>query len=147
MKKALLGMALLVLAAPAFASTNEIEIPALTPIPFIVSTPGDLLYGYVKNWGSLGDEKGPMTKLASHVADQLQESSCALNIRVSRGTSGRLEAQEGIANLACPQADGSLIVTELPGLIWDKDGFQGLKKGEVGEKGFFVLITAAHIRH
>lgn len=146
MKKAFWGMALLVLAAPAFASTNEIAIPALTPIPFIVSTPGDLLFGVVKNWGSLGDEKGPMTKLASQVSDQLQESKCAFNIRVSRGTNGRLKAQEGVANLACAQADGSLIVTEMPGLIWDKDGILGLKKGEVGEKGFFVITTAAHIR-
>nr|WP_193068961.1 hypothetical protein [Pseudomonas fluorescens] len=145
MKKALLGMALLVLAAPAFASTNEIEIPALTPIPFIVSTPGDLLYGYVKNWGSLGDENGQMTKLASQVADQLQESNCAFNFRVSREASGRLLAQEVVAHLACRQADNSLIVTEVPGHVWDKDRIPGLKSGEVGEKGFFVITTTVHI--
>lgn len=147
MKKALLGLALLVLAAPVLSADNDIQVPALTPIPFVVSTAGDLTYGYVINWGSLADEKGAKPKLASQVAVQLQDSKCAFNFEASRGANGRLQPKEGIANLACAQADGSVIVNEVPGFILDKAGNQGLKTGEVGEKAFFIPQTAVHVRH
>ncbi|WP_439126253.1 MAG: hypothetical protein ACNJA3_28200 (plasmid) [Pseudomonas rhizophila] len=145
MKKALLGMTLLVLAAPALAADNDIQVPALTPIPFVVSTAGDITYGYVTNWGSLADEKGAKPKLASQVAIQLQQGKCAFNFEASRGANGRLQPKEGVANLACSQPDGSVIVNVVPGFILDKAGDQGLKTGEVGEKAFFIPQTAVRV--
>lgn len=145
MMKSLLGMALLVLAAPAFSADNDIQVPALTPIPFAINNAGDLTYAYVINWGSLGDENGARPRLDSQAAAQLQERRCAFNFEVSRGADGRLQPKEGVARLACAQPDGSVIVNVVPGFILDKAGDQGLKTGEVGEKAFFIPQSAVHI--
>ncbi|QHF00416.1 hypothetical protein LCG56_28920 (plasmid) [Pseudomonas cannabina pv. alisalensis] len=141
MKKSLFGLALLVLAAPAFSADKEILVPALTPIPFVVSNAGDLIHGYVKDWGFLVDEKGPNEKAASQVADHLEGQECAFNFGVNHEASGRLQLDDGVANLACLQADRSLIVTKIPGFITDRKGVRGLKSADVGEFAFFVPQT------
>ncbi|KPC02046.1 Uncharacterized protein AC501_3332 [Pseudomonas amygdali pv. lachrymans] len=52
-----------------------------------------------------------------------------------------MQLDDGVANLACLQADRSLIVTKIPGFITDRKGVRGLKSADVGEFAFFVPQT------
>lgn len=141
------SLAFMAFAVPAFAADNEIFIPALSPIPFIVTNSGDAhsLSGRVKNWGTLGGGKGGVSDVVNSTVDQLQESECAIHIAVVKDSVGRVSPKDGIASIACMQAGGSVVVSDVPGAITDTSGTSSLKNADVGEKAFFIVQSPVHI--
>lgn len=147
MKKAVVALAMMVLASPAFAAEyDEILIPDLSALPFIVTAAGDLSSGYITNWGALSQEKGNFSSANNRVADQLQEHKCAIHFGVARNAkTGRIDPKDGLATIACQQPGGTVVATDVPGAFLDSTGTIGLKNNDVGEKAFFISQTAIRI--
>lgn len=145
MKKAVVALAMMALASPAFADDAAIVVPNLSAIPFVVSTAGDMTSGYVKNWGSLSKDNGAFNAANNRAVDQLQANKCAVHFGVSQNVAGRIDPKDGIVTIACMQQGGSVVETEVPGALVDSTGKIGLNNSDVGEKAFFLVQSAIRI--
>lgn len=146
MKKAVAALVLLALASPAFADDDVIIVPSLTAVPFVLNNTGDMVSGYIQNWGSLSQENGNFSAAGDRAAAVLQKNKCAIHFGVFKNSAGRIDPKDGTAAIACMRRDDeSLIETVVPGTLVDSTGTLGLKNVEIGTKAFFLVQTSARI--
>lgn len=145
MNKALAALVLLALASPAFADDDVIFVPSLTAVPFVLNNTGDMVSGYIQNWGSLSQENGNFSAAGDRAAAVLQKNKCAIHFGVFKNSAGRIDPKDGTAAIACLRPDASLIETVVPGTLIDSTGTMGLKNVDVGTKAFFLVQTSARI--
>jgi hypothetical protein len=146
MNKALAALVLLALASPAFADDDLIFVPSLTTVPFVLNNTGDMVSGYIQNWGSLSQENGNFSAAGDRAATVLQKNKCAIHFGVVKNSTGRIDPKDGTAAIACMRRDGeTLIETVVPGTLVDSTGTLGLKNVDVGTQAFFLVQTAVRI--
>ncbi|WP_116894838.1 hypothetical protein [Pseudomonas savastanoi] len=145
MNKALVALAMMALASPAFADDDSIVVPNLTTLPFVVTNAGEMSSGYFKNWGSLSAERGTFTSASNRAVEQLQDHKCAVHFGVARNAAGRIDPKDGIVTIACMRQDGSVVATDVPGALVDSTGGIGLKTSDVGDRAFFLVQSAIRI--
>ncbi|MBM5458750.1 hypothetical protein H8F21_14375 [Pseudomonas sp. P66] len=145
MKNVVAALALLALASPVIGAEKDIFVPDLSSIPFVVSSSGDTLSGYVKNWGALGNPKGTLPDAINRAMDRLEAAKCAIHIPVFNDNQGHVKPSDGLASIACMQPGGTVVVTDVPGALLDSSGALGQVKGDVGEKAFFLVQSRVQI--
>lgn len=145
MIKAVATIVTLSLSSPAFAGGDEIYIPSMAGLPFVVTSTGEEVSGYVNSWGALTQDSGTFKDAVNQAVEQLQQNKCAVHFEALSNAKRRIDPKEGIATIACMQRGGTLVTTEMPGFFLDDRREVGLRNTDVGVKGYFVVQTSSRI--
>ncbi|MGI0646784.1 hypothetical protein ACRCPS_17365 [Pseudomonas aeruginosa] len=152
MRTTFAALAILSLSASAFAADKqEINLPALSALPIKLSTPytpgaGEArLFGRITAWGMLNEDAGSFVKILDKNTELLAERKCAINFAAKQSDTGRVIPTDRKAAIACPRADGSLIVADVEGYLVDKTGKPGMEQAKYGDEAYYVLNSQVRI--
>lgn len=145
MKSTVLACAFVLLTSQAFAA-DEIEIPRMATLPFVITTAGEVTKAQIKIWGLESDSSGFLDEQNNRIASKLLGQACALNFPSARNSlTGQIEPTQDGATLECSSVDGRAWSAGIKGVLINTVGLAGISGTEEGATGYFLIQASLSV--